>query len=179
MGGKNKGGKANGHILDEVKADKPKAVAGGSNLSLWIVILVITVGTAGGLHFIIEQVGNNNAALSKKIASFKDELSSFKEFQAQSANIGDKLDLLNSLQEEIASFKAQTAEGIASVNDKMKDSFAVVEASIAETNEKVTSSVDGVTANMNAAMAKVNDDVTSLTGTIGTLQGQSAATAEK
>merc|ERR1712136_267003 len=129
MGGKNKGGKANGHILDEVKADKPKAVAGGSNLSLWIVILVITVGTAGGLHFIIEQVGNNNAALSKKIAAFKDELSSFKEFQAQSANIGDKLDLLNSLQEEIASFKAQ-----------------------------VTSSVDGVTATMNAAVAKVNDD---------------------
>ena len=37
-------------------SQKPKAVAGGSNLSLWIVILIITVGTAGGLHFIIEQV---------------------------------------------------------------------------------------------------------------------------
>merc|ERR1712135_160652 len=128
MGGKNKGGKANGHILDEVKADKPKAVAGGSNLSLWIVILVITVGTAGGLHFIIEQVGNNNAALSKKIAAFKDELSSFKEFQAQSANIGDKLDLLNSLQEEIASFKAQvtaaeqsSATAIAAVATQVQD----------------------------------------------------------
>ena len=72
-------------------------------------------------HYVamIFKVGNNNAAVSKKIAAFKEELSSFKEFQSQSANIGDKLDLLNSLQEEIASFKAQVCIFIISLSNNI------------------------------------------------------------
>ena len=53
------------------------------------------------------QIATKNAALSKKMGSFKDELSTFKEFQAQSADIGTKLDMLASLQDEIASFKKE------------------------------------------------------------------------